>query len=46
VPVLEDGVACHFWKEIGPFSAAAPLTAINERLLRLQAAFHPGGGSP
>jgi len=46
VPVLEDGVACHFWKEIGSYSAAAPLTAINERLLRLQAAFHPGGGSP
>ncbi len=43
VPVLEDGVACHFWKEIGSFSAAAPLTAVNERLLRLQAAFHPGG---
>ncbi len=43
VPALEDGVACHFWKEIGSFSAAAPLTAVNERLLRLQAAFHPGG---
>ena len=45
VPVLEDGVACHFWKEIDSYSAAAPLTAINERLLRLQAAFHPGGTS-
>ncbi|HXU42906.1 MAG TPA: oligopeptide/dipeptide ABC transporter ATP-binding protein [Burkholderiales bacterium] len=45
VPALEDGVACHFWKEIGSFSAAAPLTAVNERLLRLQAAFHPGGTS-
>jgi peptide/nickel transport system ATP-binding protein/oligopeptide transport system ATP-binding protein len=45
VPALEDGVACHFWKEIGSFSAAAPLTAVNERLLRLQAAFHPGGSS-
>ena len=45
VPALEDGVACHFWKEIGSYSAAAPLTAVNERLLRLQAAFHPGGTS-
>ena len=45
VPVLEDGVACHFWKEIGSFSAAAPSTAVNERLLRLQAAFHQGGGA-
>jgi oligopeptide transport system ATP-binding protein len=39
VPVLEDGVACHFWKEIEPFTAASQLTAVNERLLRLQAAF-------
>jgi len=46
VPALEDGVACHFWKEIGPFKAAAQSASINERLLRLQAAFHPGGGSP
>jgi len=39
VPVLENGVACHFWKEIEPFAAASQLTAVNERLLRLQAAF-------
>jgi oligopeptide/dipeptide ABC transporter ATP-binding protein len=45
VPALEDGVACHFWKEIGPFAAAAPSAAVNERLLRLQAAFHQGGGA-
>jgi oligopeptide/dipeptide ABC transporter ATP-binding protein len=44
VPVLEDGVACHFWRELPPFTAASQLTAVNERLLRLQAAFHPGGG--
>ena len=43
VPALEEGVACHFWKEIGSFAAAAPSAAVNERLLRLQAAFHPGG---
>jgi len=39
VPVLENGVACHFWKEIEPFAAASQFTAVNERLLRLQAAF-------
>jgi hypothetical protein len=32
-------VACHFWKELEPFAAASPLTAPNERLARLQAAF-------
>jgi oligopeptide/dipeptide ABC transporter ATP-binding protein len=46
VPALEDGVACHFWKELPPFTAASQLTAVNERLLRLQAAFHPRGGTP
>ena len=46
VPPLEDGVACHFWKELPPFETASQLTAVNERLLRLQAAFHPGGGTP
>jgi len=46
VPVLEDGVACHFWKELPPFAIGSQFTAANERLLRLQAAFHPGGGSP
>jgi oligopeptide transport system ATP-binding protein len=47
-PLMEGsdhGVACHFWKEIEPFTAASQLTAVNERLLRLQAAFHSGGGS-
>jgi peptide/nickel transport system ATP-binding protein/oligopeptide transport system ATP-binding protein len=39
VPLLENGVACHFWKEIEPFAAASQLTAVNERLQRLQAAF-------
>ncbi|MGH8673575.1 MAG: ABC transporter ATP-binding protein [Burkholderiales bacterium] len=40
-PPLVSGVACHFWKEIEPFNAASHLTPVNERLLRLQAAFHP-----
>jgi oligopeptide transport system ATP-binding protein len=40
-PPLVDGVACHFWQEIEPYSAASHLTPINERLTRLQAAFHP-----
>ena len=40
-PLLVSGVACHFWEEIEPFSATSQLTAVNERLLRLQAAFHP-----
>ena len=34
------GVACHFWKEIEPFTSASRLTPVNERLARLQAAFH------
>ncbi len=38
-PPLEDGVACHFWKEIGPGAAAPALIPVNERLERLQAAF-------
>jgi oligopeptide/dipeptide ABC transporter ATP-binding protein len=42
-PVLDDGVACHFWRDLAPFTVATRLTAANERLLRLQAAFHPGG---
>ena len=42
-PALVSGVACHFWREIEPFAAVSQLTAVNERLLRLQAAFHPGG---
>ena len=38
-PILEDGVACHFWRELEPFAALSQLTAVNERLTRLQAAF-------
>ena len=38
-PVLQDGVACHFWKEIPAPAANAELIAVNERLTRLQAAF-------
>jgi oligopeptide transport system ATP-binding protein len=44
-PALADGVACHFWREIEPLNALSQLPAVNERLARLQAAFHPGGGS-
>jgi len=44
-PILEEGVACHFWKEIEPYTAASQLTAVNERLLRLQAAFQSSGGT-
>ena len=38
-PVLEDGVACHYWKEIAPPAASGELMPVNERLVRLQAAF-------
>ena len=44
-PPLESGVACHFWREIEPFRTASRLTAVNERLARLQAAFQTRGGS-
>jgi oligopeptide transport system ATP-binding protein len=44
-PPLVEGVACHFWKDIEPYTAASQLAAVNERLLRLQAAFQPGGSS-
>jgi oligopeptide transport system ATP-binding protein len=44
-PALGPGVACHFWKELEPFTAASQLTAVNERLSRLQAAFQSGGSS-
>jgi oligopeptide/dipeptide ABC transporter ATP-binding protein len=44
VPVLEDGVACHFWRTLEPFTATSHLTAVNERLSRLQAAFRTSGG--
>jgi len=38
-PPLVAGVACHFWQEIEPYSPASHLTPVNERLVRLQAAF-------
>jgi len=44
-PALVDGVACHFWKEIPRAPAYANLMPVNERLMMLQAAFHPGGTS-
>ena len=44
VPVFEEGVACHFWRELEPFAAASHLTAVNERLSRLQAAFRNSRG--
>ncbi len=40
-PALQDGVACHFWKEIQPPASNAALMPVNERLTRLQAAFRP-----
>jgi oligopeptide transport system ATP-binding protein len=40
-PLLQDGVACHFWKEIRPPVSSAALMPVNERLTRLQAAFRP-----
>jgi oligopeptide transport system ATP-binding protein len=43
-PSLEDGVACHFWREIGPSNPVSQLPSVNERLARLQAAFL--GGAP
>src|SRR5204863_7220090 len=38
-PVLVEGVACHYWKEIPQPPAQAALMAVNERLAALQAAF-------
>jgi oligopeptide/dipeptide ABC transporter ATP-binding protein len=38
-------VACHFWRDLEPHPAASHLTTVNERLARLQAAFHPSGGT-
>ena len=40
-PVLADGVACHYWNEIPQPPVDAGLMPVNERLTRLQAAFHP-----
>ena len=46
-PLLgSEFAACHFWRELEPYAAASNLTAVNERLTRLQAAFHATGGSP
>lgn len=45
VPALGSGdghqVACHFWTEIKPPAGITSGSYINERLLQLQAAFHP-----
>ena len=38
-PLLQDGVACHFWEQIPRLAIGAALTTVNERLTRLQAAF-------
>jgi oligopeptide/dipeptide ABC transporter ATP-binding protein len=39
-PALEDGVACHYWKDIPPQAhQAIGLIPVNERLAALQAAF-------
>jgi peptide/nickel transport system ATP-binding protein/oligopeptide transport system ATP-binding protein len=46
-PLLgSEFAACHFWRELEPYAAASNLTTVNERLTRLQAAFHATGGSP
>jgi len=44
-PPLEQGVACHFWREIAPANGQSPAAPVGERLARLQAAFQ-GGGRP
>jgi ABC-type dipeptide/oligopeptide/nickel transport system ATPase component len=38
-PALENGVACHFWREIPAATMDSGLIPVNERLERLQAAF-------
>jgi peptide/nickel transport system ATP-binding protein/oligopeptide transport system ATP-binding protein len=38
-PPLQDGVACHFWRDIRNPANEAALMPVNERLTRLQAAF-------
>jgi peptide/nickel transport system ATP-binding protein len=43
-PRLGSGVACHFWRELEPYSASSQSAGVNERLARLQAAFQTGGG--
>ena len=42
-PRLVEGVACHFWREIEPAATISQLSAVNERLARLQEAFRTGG---
>ncbi|HET7363100.1 MAG TPA: dipeptide ABC transporter ATP-binding protein [Burkholderiales bacterium] len=43
-PKLGGGVACHYWRELEPYSASSQSGTVNERLARLQAAFQTGGG--
>ena len=43
-PLLGGGVACHYWRELEPYTASSQSSGVNERLARLQAAFQPGGG--
>jgi oligopeptide transport system ATP-binding protein len=45
-PPLEDGVACHYWRELEPFAPASHPAPVNERLTRLQAAFRTPGDLP
>jgi oligopeptide transport system ATP-binding protein len=40
-PLLREGVACHFWREIKMSATETGLMPVNERLTRLQAAFRP-----
>jgi peptide/nickel transport system ATP-binding protein/oligopeptide transport system ATP-binding protein len=41
-PPLESGVACHFWRDLGPANGLSQSAPVNERLARLQAAFQGG----
>ena len=43
-PKLGGGVACHYWRDLEPYTANSPSSGVNERLARLQAAFQTGGG--
>ena len=42
-PLLGGGVACHYWRELEPYTASSQSIGANERLTRLQAAFQTGG---
>jgi oligopeptide transport system ATP-binding protein len=44
-PKLGGGVACHYWRELEPYTASSQSSGVNERLARLQAAFQTRGGS-